>query len=391
MPWPVPACADQSAFLFAAGARLALARRFFSARIMKNMFSTLCGALACALLLQAMPAAGADFIDPLAQAAVASPLASHALINGLALAGKRLVGAGQRGHIVYSDDQGVSWTQARVPVSTDLVALQFPTPLQGWAVGHDGVVLHTDDGGTSWRVQLDGHVIAALLLRTYDHDGVDAVLRADARRLAAQGADQSLLDVWFDNARSGFVVGAFNLIFHTDDGGASWQPWLDRSANPKAYHLNAIRSVGGATYVVGEQGLLVKLAAGAGRFEALKTPYEGSFFGIVGEAGSLMAYGLRGNAWRSTDGGLSWAKVDTSLQVGLTAGTVFGDGRYALVSQGGQVLLSDDHGASFHPMPRAAPGPVSAVAAVDGALVLGGLRGLRRQPVSQSQSQSQSQ
>ena len=350
---------------------------------MKNIFSLLRGALACGLLLQALPAAGADFIDPLAQPALASPLASHALINGLALAGKRLVGAGQRGHIVYSDDQGASWIQARVPVSVDLVAVQFPTPLQGWAVGHDGVVLHTADGGANWRVQLDGHAIAALLLRTYDRDGVDAVLRSDARRMAAQGADQSLLDVWFDNERSGFVVGAFNLIFHTDDGGASWQPWLERSANPKAYHLNAVRGIGGATYVVGEQGLIVKLAAGAGRFEALKTPYEGSFFGIVGDAAGLVAYGLRGNAWRSTDVGLNWTKVDTGVQVGLTAGTVFGDGRYALVSQGGQVLLSTDHGASFHAMPHATPGPASTVAAVDGALVLGGLRGLRRQPVSQ--------
>src|SRR5471030_1424839 len=324
---------------------------------MKNIFSLLRGALACGLLLQALPAAGADFIDPLAQPALASPLASHALINGLALAGKRLVGAGQRGHIVYSDDQGTSWIQARVPVSVDLVAVQFPTPLQGWAVGHDGVVLHTADGGANWRVQLDGHAIAALLLRTYDRDGVDAVLRSDTRRMAAQGADQSLLDVWFDNERSGFVVGAFNLIFHTDDGGA--------------------------TYVVGEQGLIVKLAAGAGRFEALKTPYEGSFFGIVGDAAGLVAYGLRGNAWRSTDAGLNWTKVDTGVQVGLTAGTVFGDGRYALVSQGGQVLLSTDHGASFHAMPHATPGPASTVAAVDGALVLGGLRGLRRQPLSQ--------
>jgi len=179
------------------------------------------------------------------------------------------------------------------------------------------------------------------------------------------------------------VVGAFNLIFHTDDGGASWQPWLERSANPKAYHLNAVRGIGGAIYVVGEQGLVVKLAAGAGRFEAMKTPYEGSFFGIVGDAGSLVAYGLRGNAWRSTDAGLNWTKVDTGVQVGLTAATVFGDGRYALVSQGGQVLLSTDHGASFHAMPHATPGPASTVAAVDGALVLGGLRGLRRQPLSQ--------
>ena len=32
-----------------------------------------------------------------------------------------------------------------VPVSSDLVAVAFPTPQQGWAVGHDGVILASAD------------------------------------------------------------------------------------------------------------------------------------------------------------------------------------------------------------------------------------------------------
>ncbi len=33
----------------------------------------------------------------------------------------------------------------------------FSHAAKGWAVGHDGVVLHTSDGGESWRMQLDGN------------------------------------------------------------------------------------------------------------------------------------------------------------------------------------------------------------------------------------------
>lgn len=328
-------------------------------------------------------AAAPPYIDVLNQPALASPLAARTLVNGVVRAGARLVAVGQRGHILYSDDHGVRWTQARVPVSADLVALHFPTPAQGWAVGHDGVVLHSADGGASWRAQLDGRAVVAILQRSYDHDGVDAALRKEVTRLIAQGPDQPLLDVWFDDPRSGFVVGAFGLVFHTDDGGATWQPWLDRVANPKAFHLNAVRSVDGATYIAGEQGLLLKLGAGGKRFDALATPYQGSYFGLIGGPGLLLAYGLRGNAWRSADQGRNWIKVDTGLQGSISAAATLPDGRVVLVGQGGQVLLSADQGVSFQAVPHVAPGPVAAVVADEAGLVLGGPRGLRPQALPQ--------
>ncbi len=339
-------------------------------------------ALAAAMIISTVQAVAAPFIDVLEQPAAASALAARATVNGLAAAGKRLVAAGQRGHIVYSDDGGGSWRQAGVPVSSDLVAIQFPTPQHGWAVGHDGVVLHSTDAGATWKLQLDGRVIAMQLKSAYDRDGVAPQLQAAARRLIAQGADQSLLDVWFDSENSGFVVGAFGLVFHTEDGGATWQPWMDRVENPNGLHLNAIRRIGVVTVIAGEQGTLLKLNADRSRFEALATPYQGSYFGVTGSDGVLLAYGLRGNAYRSIDAGASWVKIETGVRVGLTAASALPDGRLVLVSQAGQVLLSADHGATFQPLRQAPQGAAFAVApAGAGGIVIGGLRGLRRQPL----------
>ena len=52
------------------------------------------------------------FRDVLDTPALKSALAAKSLLNGVAVAGKRLVSVGQRGHILYSDDGGKSWTQA---------------------------------------------------------------------------------------------------------------------------------------------------------------------------------------------------------------------------------------------------------------------------------------
>jgi photosystem II stability/assembly factor-like uncharacterized protein len=104
----------------------------------------------CVLVLPVPPCAAAGIADVLDTPAASSALAARSLINGVARAGHRIVGVGQRGHIVFSDDGGKRWTQARVPVSADLVAVSFPSARQGWAVGHDGVVLHTSDAGATW-------------------------------------------------------------------------------------------------------------------------------------------------------------------------------------------------------------------------------------------------
>lgn len=331
-------------------------------------------ALLLSMLVCAAPSRAASFADLLDTPAAPSARAAHALINALAMAGTRVVAAGQRGHILYSDDRGGRWRQAQVPVSSDLVALHFPTPLKGWAVGHDGVVLHSADGGATWRRQLDGIKAAQLVIA----QAASPALVGDARAVLAKGPDKPFLDVWFLDQDKGFIIGAFNEIFATVDGGRNWTPWHTRTDNPKGFHLNAIGQVGGRLYIVGEQGLVLRLSADQSRFEALAVPYQGSFFGLTGHGAALIVFGLRGNALRSLDQGASWSRIETGLQSGLTAATVMADGTVLLVSQGGQVLASRDDGATFSKLDKIKPAATGAALAVgDGTLILGGMRGLR--------------
>jgi photosystem II stability/assembly factor-like uncharacterized protein len=335
-------------------------------------------------VLAAPCSAATDYRDLLDTPSVTAKRAVGSLLNGVTLAGKRLVAVGQRGHILVSDDQGKNWVQATVPVGSDLVAVYFPSAANGWAVGHDGVVLHSANGGTTWEKQFDGRAAARVMVDYYAKNAPKNAqgFQAEIQRYLDQGADKPFLDVWFENDTTGYIVGAFNLIFRTSDGGRSWVPLFDRIDNPRRYHLYAIRNVGPDLYITGEQGSVFKLDRQTDRFKAIKTPYTGTFFGITGKKGALIAFGMRGTVYRSINGGISWNKVETGAPIGLTGATVTDDGRIVLVNQAGQVLLSSDDGASFTALKIEHPIPASGVTALDrNTLVVVGLHGAQLQSI----------
>jgi photosystem II stability/assembly factor-like uncharacterized protein len=352
----------------------------------RSLLPALLAALLANMPVQAADTASRDVLD---SPALKTPLAQRALLNGLARAGERIVAVGQRGHIVFSDDAGKSWKQADVPLSSDLVAVTFPTATAGWAVGHDGVVLHSTDSGATWSRQLDGRAIGALLVDHYTHAARDAkggdvkaadALVAEAKRFAAQGADAPLLDVWFADASTGYVVGAFGLILKTVDGGKRWEPALHAVDNPKSLHFYAVRGIAGDVYVAGEQGLLLKLDATTQRFRKLEVPYQGTLFGITGTSSAVIVHGLRGTVLRSVDGGRSWNAVPTGLQVGMTGSAVDAGGRIVIVSQAGHILSSRDSGATFTAVPVERPVPAAAVAMTRDGVVVAGPRGAHALP-----------
>jgi len=349
------------------------------------MFTLRIGMAALGLALAVSPAArAAGFVDVLESPARISPLASRSLLQAVTKAGDRLVAVGQRGHVVVSDDGGATWKQAPVPVSSDLTSVYFVDAKQGWVTGHDGVILHTTDSGATWSVQLDGRkandlVVAAMERKVAAEPASDEArtLLAEAKRYQAQGADKPFLDVWFADAKHGYAVGAFNLIFRTDDGGATWEPWFDRTDNPKFFNLYAIRPVAGDLYIAGEGGLVLKLEASARRFKALTVPYNGSFFGVAGAGNAVLAFGLRGSVFRSADAGATWEKVDVGLPASVVSAARTKEGATLLADAGGRVVRSSDGGRTFAPLAVTPSMPLAGIAdAGDGKLALAGPRGV---------------
>lgn len=315
---------------------------------MTDLFS---GLKACALglILISTPVLAAG-------GAIESPKAIHSLLLDVVHAGSRLVVVGDRGHILYSDDQGHRWTQAQVPTRQMLTAVFFVDDQHGWAVGHDTRILASQDGGITWTQQYED-----------------------------LGRQAPLLDVWFKDRRQGFAVGAYGALLSTDDGGQHWQDISDRLDNSEQLHLNAIAVIKHAgLFIVGEQGSLFRSADGGQHWETMHSSYGGSLFGVVAtaQASTLLVYGLRGNLLRSTDFGETWQAVPLPgpqgpLRFGLAGASLLADGSLVVVGNGGTVLRSRDDGQTFTLFNRPDRLALSAVTAADaGHLVLAGQGGV---------------
>lgn len=304
--------------------------------------------------------------------ALPTPAASSKLILDATTDGQRVLIGGEQGHILYSDDGGTTWTHAQVPVSLAITGVAFSDSHTAWATAHDGVLLRSIDHGQIWETNLTGVDVARMSadaakqkvsqlqaeIEQADPDALedlewaldDALFAVeDASAVVEEGVTTPLLDVWFQNERSGYAMGAYGVLLHTSDGGTTWHLWSERLDNPDNYHLYGIaRSTSGTLLVAGEAGTLLRSRDNGDTWDRPVSPYPGSFFGVIApQDGSLLAFGLRGNVFRSTDEGDSWSRVDTGDNRTLLAGTVMSDGNIILVGSAGAVLSSSDSGASF--------------------------------------------
>ena len=290
-----------------------------------------------------------------AQPAVQARLVPNSLLLDGASAGSRLVAVGERGHVLVSTDGGMKWKQARVPVRALLTAVHMHDERLGWAVGHDAVILRTEDGGATWEVA---------------HH--------------APKEERPLLDVWFRDEKNGYAVGAYGYFLGTRDGGRTWKP---RTIDKDDFHLNALVPAGnGRLYIAGEAGAIYRSDDGGDTWRKLSSPYTGSWFSaLVLDANELLLLGLRGNMYRSEDGGESWTRVSTRTKATLTGAVRLKPGLLLITGLEGALLVSRDGGrsvstdAAFKPL-TSRQGISKALALPGGRVLLLGEFGVKRLP-----------
>lgn len=285
--------------------------------------------------------AGNEPEEPI-QYAEHAPLAPESLLLDSLRAGGRILAAGERGHIVYSDDEGLTWQQAEtVPARSTLTTLAAGGE-RLWAAGHDTAIVVSDDGGLSWSRQF------------YDPDRL-----------------QPIMDLHFFDENRGLAVGAYGLMLVTGNGGATWDEWAVNEEDD--YHLNSLIELGDGTLLIaGEAGYSYRSFDQGETWEPLDLPYHGSMFRALDLGGGCVLFvGLRGHAMRSCDRGDTWEEVETDSDSTLIDGVVT-NGRALLVGNGGTILERLGPGAFVEHEHRSGDDFSSILALGDGRFLLTG-------------------
>jgi photosystem II stability/assembly factor-like uncharacterized protein len=269
--------------------------------------------------------------------------------------GGRLIAVGEHGVIIYSDDAGLHWAQAAVPVNVTLTCVTFATRSMGWAAGHYGVVLNTLDGGQSWHMQLNGIEANQLTMQAAQALAVASspspaapLAEKRAERFMAEGPDKPFLCILSQNPQRLFAFGAYRLTMMSDDAGSTWQDWSLHIYDKYSHNLYGTAVIGGYLYVTSEMGFIFCSKDNGDTFLPLPSPANVTLFGILGtHDGSLIAYGVAGSVFRSVDGGNSWDNVNLSTQQDITSGRVLRSGAVVLVDGSGALFQSNDNGSTF--------------------------------------------
>jgi len=342
-------------------------------------------ALACAAPALAQDGSTGTDTSLAPRAAMEAPRADQALLLDVAQAGGGWLAVGEHGLILRSTD-GAHWQQVPSPVDVTLVRLRFLDAQRGWALGYDGCVLATEDGGAHWRIL------------QYD---------------AAWG--RPWFDVRFFDPDHGLLAGTNGTLKITSDGGKTWQA-IDSPAfadTPNLYNLIALGD--GSLLIAGERGLLARSTDRGLSWTQLKSPYTGSYFGAlaVGARGALV-FGLRGNAFYAPDlaqapalsaqeraaleeaannpeyaarkidpvsAVAGWIELKSDQTESLFSGTIAPDGRVLLFGMNGHVMQAELGAARLQPLAVSTDNNLNAGAVAGDHLLVVGSAGVQRLPL----------
>ncbi len=239
----------------------------------------------------------------------------------------KLVAVGERGLVMQSTDEGKTWTGALTPTNRSLNTVLYLGDKIGLAGGHGGTLVRTEDDGATWTQVKIADI------------GKDSILGLTAL------SDGRVL-----------AYGSFGMYMESTDKGKTW---LRKKVISDTFerHISKVAEIApGKLLLVGETGTLASSSDLGATWKELESPYaatgsdgvKGSLFGVLKlNDGSVMIYGMRGHAYRSTDGAATWTLIPVSATNTFNGATVAADGKIVMAGNNGMIATSTDNGVSL--------------------------------------------
>jgi photosystem II stability/assembly factor-like uncharacterized protein len=193
---------------------------------------------------------------------------------------------GDSGTILKTVNSGKNFVVCPSGTSSSLYAVDFPSRDTGYAVGEGGIILLTTNGFDSYE------------------------------NIAIDGMNISYYSVCFpDNASTGYIVGDGGVILLTTNGGQNWQRQFCTLPSGETLRLR-LRSVcfvpdiqvtTSVGYIVGDSGTILKTTNGGSSWQKLPSPVDVNLKNLDFISPNLgFVVGEKSTLLKTTDGGNSW-------------------------------------------------------------------------------------
>jgi photosystem II stability/assembly factor-like uncharacterized protein len=234
---------------------------------------------------------------------------------------------------------------------------------KGWAVGEEGIIIHTQDGGKTWEKQKSPqrnfHMRVLFLTPTVGFivsEWTNILYTADGGKnweVRFKDQDFILKSISFADQTHGWAAGEYGFIYNTCDGGKTWQKQAGTFRLSETtgdveggnYLFNIVALDPQRAWAVGIDGYVIKTVDGGTSWQEVKTKApKTQLFAIAVQDGRTMAIAGTGIALVSSDGGSTW-KVPT-FDPPITYSYIYGIARrgnsgFIAVGGGGDIYLSN--------------------------------------------------
>ncbi|MCC6283318.1 MAG: hypothetical protein IT262_22115 [Saprospiraceae bacterium] len=177
---------------------------------------------------------------------------------------------GTNGRILHTQNSGITWSPVNAPgVAWELFCVAFPDAQNGF-IGGTGGLLRSTNGGTSWSPTAIQEAVTAvqfLNAQTGFISGYNSLKKTSNGGqiwtdvpLPPDGA--SIEDIWFADEQYGYLLN-YNAVYRTTNGGQVWEKYSGGTATNVQYNgfawLDQNRGM-----IVGDYGLCLKTENGGG-------------------------------------------------------------------------------------------------------------------------------
>jgi len=220
---------------------------------------------------------------------------------------------GNNGVVLKTTNGGTSWSVKTFPVSTNNYCVFFQNANTGFVGNQNANIYKTTDGGNTWETNgsASTYAVTSITMTSaftgYCGDRYSNIQKSTDNgqtwwiQTTTPGYDSK---VFFQNDNRGWAVDTYGYVYATANGGINWS-----TSRPSTDTLSSIFFISSTIgYTAGDSGRVYKTTNGGTNWTLLNTGTTAKLNCISGQnLNSIFACGNSGTVIYSTDGGSTWS------------------------------------------------------------------------------------